>query len=296
MPEILHQINQITTYVEGESRAIHKPLSMLILLGKYYNSSDRLIGFQEFSEIFGSLIKQFGTMRTKNNPHYPFWRLRNDGFIWEVTDAENLEINASGDVRTSELLAKHTKAGFSDEAYQELTTNRAQIIAAAQTILNNHFDETLHSEILEAVSISVEYLAHRPRDPKFRKKILKAYRYKCAVCGFDIHLNDNSICIEAAHVKWHAAGGEETESNGLALCTLHHKLLDKGAFSLSNDHRLLASDELSGSKGLTTHILQYHGKKISLPIRPEFLVSQESIIWHMNEVLYGDPLDISTSA
>ena len=42
-------------------------------------------------------------------------------------------------------------------------------------------------------------------------------------------LDQETLGIEAAHIKWHQAGGPDTEDNGLALCTLHHKRFDRGA-------------------------------------------------------------------
>ena len=54
------------------------------------------------------------------------------------------------------------------------------------------------------------------------------------------------IGIEAAHVKWHMARGPSTTNNGLALCSLHHKLFDRGAFTLDTDRRVLLSQHARG--------------------------------------------------
>ena len=165
--------------------------------------------------------------------------------------------------------------------------DQKNIVAAATEILQSHFPETLHTELLQSVGIEVEFINKRIRDPEFRSKILRAYMHKCAVCEFDVRLNDRSICIEAAHVKWHAAGGVDDEFNGIALCSLHHKLFDKGAFSLGYDHTILVSEDVSGSVGLNEQLLQFHGKKLATPIRDVYKVCEESISWHNNEVLYG---------
>jgi len=53
--------------------------------------------------------------------------------------------------------------------------------------------------------------------------VLRAYEYRCAVCGFDVRLGSVSIALDAAHIRWHQAGGPETESNGLALCVLRER-------------------------------------------------------------------------
>src|SRR5437588_7846441 len=52
-----------------------------------------------------------------------------------------------------------------------------------------------------------------------------------------------SVGLDAAHIRWHQAGGPDREGNGLALCVLHHKLFDLGAFTVSPSGLLLVSDQ-----------------------------------------------------
>jgi putative restriction endonuclease len=52
--------------------------------------------------------------------------------------------------------------------------------------------------------------------------MLVAYEQRCAVCGLDVWIGLVSIAIEAAHVRWHQAGGPDEGPNGLALCCPHH--------------------------------------------------------------------------
>lgn len=284
----IDKLNTISVWKNGDQRAIHKPFALLILLGSYCKNGSRLMGFNQFSIKFSELVHYFGTKRTKNNPHYPFWRLTNDGSIWQVESIDSLTINSKGDVLKSELISKKTRAGFSENAYNFFFNNKMNIVMAAKNILSNHFPETLHADILQTVGIEIEFIQKRVRDPEFRNKILRAYMHQCAVCELNLRLNDKSICIEAAHVKWHAAGGLDEEINGIALCSLHHKLFDRGAFSLGYDHKILVSEEVSGSSGLNEQLLKFHGKKLISPIRKSYRVCEESISWHKNEVLYGN--------
>jgi uncharacterized protein len=68
----------------------------------------------------------------------------------------------------------------------------------------------------------------RRRDPRFREEILRIYERRCAVCGYDGRLGTTDLAIEAAHIKWHAAGGPDAAENGLALCSFHHVALEPG--------------------------------------------------------------------
>ncbi len=69
----------------------------------------------------------------------------------------------------------------------------------------------------------------KQRDPLFRKNVLRAYKYQCAICGFNMRHDDTTVALEAAHIKWKQHGGPCEIPNGLALCAIHHKAFDKGS-------------------------------------------------------------------
>ena len=78
------------------------------------------------------------------------------------------------------------------------------------------------------------------------------------------------------------AGGPEEVNNGLALCSLHHKLFDRGAFTILPDHRFVASG-LINSAGKNT-VQDFHGKKILVPKSPEHTPHPDYLRWHKSEV------------
>ena len=125
------------------------------------------------------------------------------------------------------------------------------------------------------------------RDPAFREKVLRAYERRCAVCGFDLRLGSVDVALEAAHIMWHQAGGPDIECNGLALCALHHKLLDRGAFTVSAERRVLVSQEVSGSAGVQEHLLRFHAGLVRKPQSAEYLAKPEYLRWHGREVFRG---------
>ena len=113
-------------------------------------------------------------------------------------------------------------------------------------LLYNNFPASIHEDILQAVGIEAPLQMftlprrdpkQRRRDSSFRPNILKVYECKCAVCGFDAQLGTSPVALEAAHIKWHTHHGPDEVINGLALCSLHHKLFDRGAFTLSNERK-----------------------------------------------------------
>ena len=98
----------------------------------------------------------------------------------------------------------------------------------------------------------------------------------------------NPIALEAAHIKWHNAGGPDVEINGLALCSLHHKLFDRGAFTISDDYEIMVSDRVFGTCGFDEWLMNYHGKRINSPQRKNYLPNTEFCKWHIKEVFHGD--------
>lgn len=122
------------------------------------------------------------------------------------------------------------------------------------------------------------------RDPAFRRDVLRAYQRRCAVCAFDARLGDALVGIEAAHIQWHQAGGPPCVSNGIALCSLHHKLFDRGAFTLTEDRRVLVSDELSGSQATDQWVSRFHGAPLQVPSGPAQRPDPVFVAWHQREV------------
>ena len=101
-------------------------------------------------------------------------------------------------------------------------------------------------------------------------------------------LGTSPIALEAAHIKWYTHRGPDTEANGLALCSLHHKLFDLGAFTLSNQLAILVSEDAHGSVGFQEWLMRFHGEQISFPQRRSYYPEVEFIGWHVKEVFKGD--------
>ena len=235
------------------------------------------------------MLIEYGPYRKFYHPEYPFWRLQNDG-IWEIEAANNSILKENNqDISKRELLDASAKGGFPKDLYLQLRSNPHLIQKVAQNILSTHFPETIHDDILQSVGIDIDtqFIRGRKRSPQFREDILRAYEYRCAICGFDIQMVGKSIGLEAAHIKWHQAGGPDIESNGLALCSLHHKLFDRGAFTLSNELEILISEYASGGESFEYWLKRFHGQKIKIPQRPSYYPSKSYIQWHLKEVFHG---------
>lgn len=160
------------------------------------------------------------------------------------------------------------------------------IVKVKETIVEQQ--QIIHfTLILLMVGIPLDNQTSSNRDHRFRDRILKAYGYSCAICGFEVRIGQTLIAIEAAHIKWRQAGGPDIEDNGVALCTMHHKLYDRGAFRINRSLLIEVAEEANGNCGLDEWLLRYHGQPVREPIRPDYTPKDTYLDWHFREVFRG---------
>ena len=211
-----------------------------------------------------------GNQNREPNIHFGGYGLNK---VWEVTHADiRLDKQKVEDALVITDLRRYKVSGRVYRRYflRELQGDSGLALEIVQRLLVGHFPSTIFEDILQEAGFRFPLQIDRldllslfpitpPRDPNFRVNILRAYEYKCAVCGFDVRLGDTPVALEAAHIQWHQAGGPDEPINGLALCSLHHKLFDRGAFTLSNQLQILVSDDTHGSVGFQEWLLRFHG-------------------------------------
>ena len=295
---IIQKFQDLNLWKSGEKRAPHKPLLVIYAIRKLLQGESRLIPYSEIDEKLGNLLKEFGPRQTNSGTQYPFWRLRKDG-VWEVSDFDKIRETKSGDALKRDLVRYNVSGGFLEAIAQQLQHDPKLASKIIHDLLYAHFPVSIHEDILQAagiedilqvteIAISPQISKTQKRSPHFRANVLKAYEYKCAICGFDVKLGDISVGLEAAHIKWHQAGGPDIEVNGLALCSLHHKLFDRGAFALVEQLEIRVSDDAHGSVGFEEWLMRFHGKKINFPQRQSFYPNASFIGWHVREVFKGN--------
>ncbi len=259
---------------------------LLYTLGKCSCGEPQSIPFSEIEPNLLKLLREFGPSRKSYHPEYPFWWLQSDG-LWELTGAENLEPRKGHtDPKKSELVKHKVAGGFPKPIYDLLSQDSQLVAELVQGILERNFPASIHEDLLDAIGFELDYqVITRPkRDPRFRNQVMVAYEYRCAVCGFDVRLGGRQLGIEAAHIKWHQAGGPDTVTNGLALCVLHHKLFDRGAFTVSPKLQVQVSEQTYGTSGFEQWLMAFHGKPIREPQSPDYHPSAKFLKWHLKEV------------
>ena len=251
-----------------------------------------------FAEIEGDLnrlIRRFGPPGSKESARHPFWRLCNDG-LWEI-DRPELVRTAHGSPYVSDLREHCIRGGLSEDFLNELATDPNFEWRVAQSLLNEYFPPSLHEDILREVRLgpasppdtTIETRSTQlARDRRFREAVLDAYKNLCALCNLDIQVTGQPIILEAAHIKWHSAGGPARVGNGIALCLLHHKLFDSGLFTVSSDLTVVVSASATGDS-VEQWLNQHHGSKLAvIPDRPDQRPEPMFLAWHRQAVFKGE--------
>jgi len=119
----------------------------------------------------------------------------------------------------------------------------------------------------------------------FRRAVLSGYRGRCCITG----LADSRLLVASHIVPWRSdISNRLNPSNGLCLSAIHDKAFDTGLISLSDDFRVLVSEDLLGRGDVFAEKIfgPIIGRKIELPER--FLPDKAFIKWHRSECFKGD--------
>ncbi|HWJ44402.1 MAG TPA: HNH endonuclease, partial [Gaiellaceae bacterium] len=109
----------------------------------------------------------------------------------------------------------------------------------------------------------VRQVKQRLHQAQFRGAVLLAYRDRCTICT----LRETRL-LDAAHIVGDIEeAGEPLVSNGLSLCSIHHRAFDQDLVGISPDRRVHVSSRLLDEEdGPMLELLKaFHGRTISAP-------------------------------
>ena len=116
----------------------------------------------------------------------------------------------------------------------------------------------------------------------FRRTVLSSYRGRCCMSG----LSNSRLLIASHIVPWSGDKANRLNpSNGLCLSAIHDRAFDKGLISLTDDWRIILSDDLRARDELFMHaiFLPLENKQIEMPERfrpePAFLAHHRTNIF-----------------
>ncbi|WP_181797155.1 phosphorothioated DNA-binding restriction endonuclease [Streptomyces sp. WELS2] len=286
----LKRIAALRQWARDGTRAPHKPLLLLYALARFREDADGGLRYTAVERDLQSLLAEYGPPH-RTTPAYPFHHLVGDG-VWEVRTDRGAGSPGSG---VRKLRETGATGRLAPELRAALRREPELLGRIARLLLDLHFPPSLHAELCEAVGLEPEPAerlvpARRQRDPRMRELVLTAYEYRCAFCGYDGRIGSVPVGLEAAHVRWWAFGGPDDVDNGLCLCSLHHKLFDKGVLGLGDDHRVLVSRRFVGhSAAARQHVTALAGRPLIGPQPGIRRVAAAHRDWHTRQVFHGEP-------
>ena len=290
--ELLHRVQTIRVALRHGRPSPHKPLLMLLSIGRHFNGQQRQTTFGEIEGDLNVLIRRFGLPDSRENAQYPFWHLANDR-LWEVDRPELVRTTTAGDAYLADLREHGIRGGLTQDFVYVLDSNPDFAWRVVGNLLNNYFPPSLHQDILQNVGlvgkVGLSWVIdtmpkQEVRDPRFRELVLQAYKSRCALCELDVQVDGQPVGIEAAHIKWHCARGPAQVENGMALCVLHHKFFDSGLFTVMSDLTVLVGGRAVGDS-VEESLEKYGGSVLQMiPDRSDQRPAARFLRWHERAV------------
>lgn len=259
-------------------------------LGKLAESGSSRMEWSEVEQRLASLLEEFGPPRRGGpKPEYPFTRLRSD-MVRELSRDVPMD-------QVSPLRSADVSGQFVNELEEYFHQNTGEIFSKARILVEQQYPTSVATEVLTAVGLDPDgvfaygagsdpAVERRRRSAVWRSEILQAWDRSCAFCGFDGQIGGGPVGLEAAHIRWFNFGGPDSLDNGLALCSLHHKLLDRGVIGFSDPETVVVSNRYSAQSEAGKRIYELHLKTIR-PRPGTQLPAEEHVMWHVAEVFKG---------
>lgn len=286
--QFIEALKRLKVWKKGAQRAPHKALLLLQALGSLSRGEARLQPYKQIEEELKQLLGRFGPPRHTPHPEAPFTRLEAE--LWEIS---GVEPEQRVGLKVGEL--RQRTGGFPESVARLLKCDSALVARAARVLLESEFEESCHDAILESVGLTLPFDDHETPgvdrmsgDPYFFRKVIQAYQFRCAVCGFGAKLSNDVLGLGAAHIQWRNKGGPDEVPNGLALCAIHHIALDRGGISLDDELNVLVSPEVHGYDEVNPQFFDYEGKPIRPPRKDRDAPKPEFLAWHRQEVFRGE--------
>lgn len=263
----------------------HKPLLLLAVLdlvaSRYFVDNDIELT-PELSRVFDDLwLAALPYGPEPGDIRQPMKHLETNGF-WHPTGA-------------SQRFVRGRSVHLDDELWQ-LMQDEKNRAALREALITAHFSpeaaEALRSRsrmseaalvyartMLEA-SVVRESAELPVRSQAFRIAVVRAYDYRCAICGVRIFNEEGRTVVDAAHIVPWSRTQNDTPQNGMALCKLCHWSFDAGMLSVDDNYSVLTSSRLNRDRNHPGILTIVAAREILKPAEPSLWPDKENLAWH----------------
>lgn len=294
-------------------RAPHKPFMLLTVMDLIAQEVIQT----NFIEFNYDLLDVFDLYWTKTmgedkptNPVLPFFHLQSDGF-WHLIPRSGKEqvLQSVTQIRTKGQLQEIVLGAKLDEAlFWQMQDPQGRNRLRA-VLIESYFAPELRPLVVnlgeitaEAFQYSFDLLSsankrfrlggkqrlretgeeYKPeaRSVAFRRIVVKAYNFTCAMCRIRVMTPEGRSAVVAAHIVPWSESYNDDPRNGLSLCGLHHWVFDEGLVTISDDHLMKVSMIVSPDAEGTEPLLSLAGRKLYLPEAPTLWPAEDALAWH----------------
>ena len=108
------------------------------------------------------------------------------------------------------------------------------------------------------------------------------------MCGYEGRIVGEAVGLDAAHVRWWAFDGPDEVTNGLALCSIHHLLFDRGVLGVTDERTVAVSRQFVGHDPSSSNVvLSLVGRDLGRPQSGLPLIDESHLSWHRSQVFRG---------
>jgi putative restriction endonuclease len=208
-----------------------------------------------------------------------------DGFLYDyragaIDQPDNRALRSAREFRVPVVYFVGTRPGWYRPNFPcfviEDDPAARQVLVAPGTMIGP-VDE--QEPVLPEDPIERRYVVRETRvrihQARFRGRVVPAYREQCAICRLkEVRL------LEAAHIVGDVeVGGEPVVSNGLALCSIHHRAYDHDLVGVSPEYEVRVSPRLlHDDDGPMLELLKtFNGRSIYVPRKTEWKPDRERL-------------------
>jgi putative restriction endonuclease len=281
---LLEKLANLNTWVRSGQRAPHKPLYLLLCIGRLQAGLPRLAHFSKIQERLKSALQIFGPSRKSYHAEYPFWHLAQDqDSVCEVVSETAISLRPGSSNPSSTELVRQVALGGLRSPYFAALKELEFASIVTHRILDAHFPSLLHSDILDFFEIKLDDPHSKDQSAtwKFRRRVLDAYESTCCITGIQSSFKSTSPGLESIHICWPQAGGNDEESNGILMNTFHAKLFALGMIGITNNFELIVSPQLQTNGSLDKFSQR---TRLRLPHERNHWPSQSGLEWHRSQV------------
>ncbi|WP_266362212.1 HNH endonuclease [Tellurirhabdus rosea] len=294
--------------------APHKPLVLLSVIQAFENgllTDNRIFITPELTSLFKSNWNNLVTTGHTLSFAMPFFRLKNeDGGWWKLISNAGCELWVqTGDLSSFNSLSNAVSSAEIDIKLAELLLNATSRNVLKQTILDRYFPgksissitdksagvDELRREILEEspteYSSKLKGMKKRfntetyeielyAREAVFRREIVRLYNDTCCITGARVSAPYSFSMVDACHIVPFYKTFNNHPTNGIALCPNLHRAFDKGAISIDDNYRLIASRTFVENEISPYSLKSLVGKAIQLPMDERYWPDPEAFAWH----------------